>query len=131
MGKTALAILVVLGFGGLARAQRPAAQLRHPSYVETRTARVLAALLRFVPARTVEEQQDRLSAARARDALRLPGGLPESLQAGACGAALFGAAVVLAAHAPAALRPIVDGPVHLGPALFDSGGLGAGIGGRF
>jgi hypothetical protein len=130
MGKTVLAILVVLGFGGLARAERPVARLRHESYVETRTRRVLAALLRFATVRTSEEEQDRLTSLRARDALRLPGGA-ESLQAAGYGAALFGAAMVLAAHAPAALRPLVDGPVHVGPALFDSGGLGAGVGGRF
>jgi len=46
------------------------------------------------------------------------------------GLAMFGAVTILAAHAPGALRAIFDGPVHLGPAVFDGGGMGAGIAGR-
>ncbi|HEY1586814.1 MAG TPA: hypothetical protein VGH63_14070 [Polyangia bacterium] len=30
-----------------------------------------------------------------------------------------------------AARAVVDGPVHVGPALFEGGGMGAGVGGRF
>lgn len=46
------------------------------------------------------------------------------------GIGMFSAATVLAAHAPGPLRVLFDGPIHLGPAIFDSGGMGAGIGGR-
>ena len=53
------------------------------------------------------------------------------MQSGAMGSAVMGAAVVLAAHAPTRLRAVVDGPVHVGPALFEGGGMGAGVGGRF
>jgi hypothetical protein len=38
---------------------------------------------------------------------------------------------VLAAHAPAPLRPLFDSRVHLGPAVFEGGGMGAGVGGTF
>ena len=44
---------------------------------------------------------------------------------------VMGAAVVLAAHAPKRVRVVVDGAVHVGPALFEGGGMGAGVGGRF
>jgi hypothetical protein len=37
---------------------------------------------------------------------------------------------VLSAHAPRPFRVIFDGPVHVGPAIFDGGGMGAGIAGR-
>jgi hypothetical protein len=121
--------LLLLGFQGTARADAPA-RIRKPSFVESKRDQVLAAFLSFAAARTVEQQQDRLGAARARDALLRPGGAP-SLQAGAMGAVMMSAAVFVAAHAPARLRPLVDGPVHLGPALFEGGGMGAGIGGRF
>ena len=53
------------------------------------------------------------------------------MQSAALGSMVMGAAVVLAAHAPAGLRPLVDGPVHVGPALFVGGGMGAAVGGRF
>ena len=53
------------------------------------------------------------------------------MQSGALGSMVMGAAVVLAAHAPKRVRAIVDGPVHVGPALFEGGGMGAGVGGRF
>ena len=64
---------------------------------------------------------------RQRDALLLPGGAP-SLPAGAAVAALLGAAVVLAADAPEVLPPCVSAPLRVGPALFDGGGLGTGLG---
>ncbi|HEX8953053.1 MAG TPA: hypothetical protein VF945_14460, partial [Polyangia bacterium] len=84
----------------------------------------------FTSARTVEQDQNRLAQLRERDALLLPGGAP-SLQAGALGSMVMGAAVIFAAHAPARLRALVDGPVHVGPALLEGGGMGAGVGGRF
>jgi len=58
-------------------------------------------------------------------------GRAQNLQSGALGSAVMGAAVVFAAHAPARVRAIVDGPVHVGPALLEGGGMGAGVGGRF
>ena len=48
----------------------------------------------------------------------------------ALGMAMFGATTILSAHVPRPLRVIFDGPVHLGPAIFDGGGMGAGIAGR-
>ena len=44
--------------------------------------------------------------------------------------AMFGVATVLSAHAPRPFRILFDGPVHLGPAIFDGGGMGAGIAGK-
>lgn len=123
---------MMVGLGGVASAQAPA-QLHHQrdkSYVEHKSDQVFAAFLTFAPARTVEEQQNRLGAMRERDALLLGGGSP-STQSSAIGAMMMGATVVLAAHAPERLRPLVDGVVHLGPAVFDGGGMGAGLGGRF
>src|SRR5881394_3191215 len=112
-GTVAVAILVAMA--GAARAQAPV-QLRGKasggkSYIEHKSDQVFAAFLTFQPARTVEEQQNRLA----------------SLRASAVGAMMLSASVVLAAHAPARLRPVVDGVVHLGPAVFDGGGMGAGI----
>ena len=105
-------------------------QLHEKAYVAVKSEQVFAAFLTFASARTVEEQQNRLEQARDRDALMLPGGAP-SMRSGAMGAMVMGAAVVLAAHAPARLRTVVDGPVHVGPALFEGGGMGAGVGARF
>ncbi|HEY2748408.1 MAG TPA: hypothetical protein VGL86_27480 [Polyangia bacterium] len=101
-----------------------------PSYFEERSAAVFASFLSFTAARTVEEDQNRLQQLRDREALLLPGGAA-SLRAGMMGSMVMGAAVVLVAHAPRRVRAIVDGPVHVGPALFEGGGMGAGIGGRF
>ena len=42
---------------------------------------------------------------------------------------MFTAATLLAAHAPEPFRVLFDGPVHFGPAIFQTGGLGVGIGG--
>lgn len=133
MRNTMLAVAMLLGLSGAASAEvrlRTSARGHGRSYVEVTSARVMAAFLVFQPARTVEEQQNLVEEARARDALLVYGGQP-SLQAGALGAALLGAAVVLTAHAPRALRPLFDGPVHFGPALFNGGGMGAGVGARF
>jgi hypothetical protein len=74
--------------------------------------------------------QDLLELSRRRDRLLLfRQGL---LRVGdlATGLALFLGTTVMAAHAPRGLRVIFDGPVHLGPAVFNGGGMGAGIGGR-
>ena len=130
----AAAVAFLIGMGGAARAQAPV-QLHGraaagKSYVEHKSDQVFAAFLTFQPARTVEQQQNRLAAARERDALLIAGGSP-STQAGALGAMMMSATIVLAAHAPERLRPIVDGVVQVGPAVFDGGGMGAGLGGRF
>jgi hypothetical protein len=119
MGTTMLAMMVVAGVSNQA-----------PSYFEQKSAQVFAAFLAFKPAHTVEEEQNRVQQAREHDELLLPGGRA-SMQSGAMGSMVMGAAVVFAAHAPAKLRPLVAGRVHLGPALFDGGGMGAGIGGHF
>lgn len=102
----------------------------HESYVEQKNAAVMRSFLTFKSERTVEEGQNRVQQARDRDQLLLGGRAP-SLQAGALGSMVMGAAVVLVAHAPKCVRAIVDGPVHIGPALFEGGGMGAGVGARF
>jgi hypothetical protein len=119
MGSTMLAMVVVLG-----------APHGKPTYFEQKSAQVFASFLTFTTERGVEEQQNRLAAARERDGLLLPGGAP-SMQSGAMGSMVMGAAVVMVAHAPKRVRAVVDGRVHIGPALFEGGGMGAGVGGRF
>lgn len=120
MGTTMLAMVMILG------APAP----RHESYVAEKNAAVMRSFLMFKSERTVEQDQNRVQQMRERDQLLLGGRAP-SLQAGALGSMVMGAAVVLAAHAPKSVRAIVDGPVHVGPALFEGGGMGAGVGARF
>jgi hypothetical protein len=119
MGSTMLAMVAVMGVAH-----------HEPTYFEERSAAVYASFLSFGTARTVEEDQNRLQQFRDRDALLLPGGAP-SLQSGMMGSMVMGAAVVFVAHAPKKVRAVVDGPVHVGPALFEGGGMGTGVGGRF
>ena len=117
---TTLALLMIVG-----------APTHHAaSYFEAKNEQVIRSFLLFKTVQPVEREQDGVGLARERDTLLL-GGRTQSLQSGAMGSAVMGAAVVLAAHAPARLRAIVDGPIHVGPALFESGGMGAGIGGHF
>jgi hypothetical protein len=99
------------------------------SYVEAHSRQVWHSMLRFRTVRTVEQQQDSLDWYRERDRLSLFA--PAQTQSASYGVALFGAITVLAAHAPRSLQVLFTGPVHLGPAIFDGGGLGAGVGGRF
>jgi hypothetical protein len=120
MGTTMLAMVMILG------APAP----RHESYVEQKNAAVVRSFFLFKSERSVEQDQNRVQQARDRDELLLGGRAP-SMQAGALGSMVMGAAVVLAAHAPKKMRAVVDGPVHVGPALFEGGGMGAGVGGRF
>ena len=120
MGTTMLAMVMILGASGP----------RHESYVEEKNAAVMRSFLLFKAERTEEQNQDRLAQARERDMLLLGGRTP-SLQSGALGSMVMGAAVVMVAHAPKRVRAIVDGAVHVGPALFEGGGMGAGVGGRF
>ncbi len=121
MGSTMLAMLMIVGAPG---------HHHRATYFETKNEQVVRSFLQFKAAHTVEREQNLLGLARERDLLLLGGRAP-SLQAGALGSMVMGAAVVLAAHAPDKLRPLVDGPVHVGPALFEGGGMGAGVGGRF
>jgi hypothetical protein len=74
--------------------------------------------------------EDELAVLRDRDKLLLFRGPQPQGAAVGIGVAMFGAATLLSAHAPRALRVLFDGPVHLGPAVFDGGGMGAGIGAR-
>jgi len=103
---------------------------RQVSYFESRNEAVIRSFLIFKTAQPVEREQNLVEEARERDELLL-GGRVQNLQSGALGSAIMGAAVVLAAHAPARVRAIVDGPVHVGPALLEGGGMGAGLGARF
>jgi hypothetical protein len=121
-------VALVLGLAGTASAEAPH-ELHKKSYVATKNAQVFASFLMFTTAQTVEEQQNRLQSARQRDGLVLPGGA-QSMQSGAMGAMMMGAAIVVAAHMPERVRVVVDGSVHFGPARFEGGGMGAGVGGR-
>jgi hypothetical protein len=132
MRNTILTLVVaMLTSSAPASAEERLARLRQDSYVATHSAQVLHAFIKFSTARGVEQQQDRLTTLRDRDALLLPAGTTPSARAGSYGALMMGASIVLAAHAPARLRPIFDGRVHAGPALLDGGGMGAGVAGRF
>jgi hypothetical protein len=131
MRNTMLATMaLMLGVGGVARAEARVG-VQRKSYVETRNDRVIAAFWMFTTVQEFERQQNPLEGPRERDALLLPGGAP-SMRAAGMGAAMMGAAVALAAHAPEKVRAVVvDGRVHFGPALFEEGGMGVGIGGKF
>ncbi len=82
----------------------------------------------FVPA---AEGGDSLEVRRDRDRLVLFRG-PQS-QGGALsiGLAMFAGTTIASAHAPRALRFLFDARAHLGPAIFDGGGMGAGVAGHF
>jgi hypothetical protein len=80
----------------------------------------------FAPVKTAEG----LDIRRERDRLLLLRGPQDPSSALALGAAMFAATTFLSAHAPRPLRTVFDGPIHLGPAIFDGGGMGAVIGGR-
>ena len=116
---------------------RPAAadaglmRARHKSYVAVKNEQVMASFFIFRTQQQADRAQDPLRLLRERDELLLPAGRAPSLASGGLGAAMLAAGVVLAAHAPASLRPLVDGPVHLGPALYDGGGMGLAVGGKF
>jgi hypothetical protein len=76
------------------------------------------------------EAGDALEVRRDRDRLVLFRGPQSQGGAVAVGLAMFIATTVSSAHAPRPLRVMFDGPVHIGPAIFDGGGMGAGIAGR-
>lgn len=136
----------------------PAPLVTAPTFVEFHSARVENDLLLFQPAHVVTPPVhardaelfakppakkppmrlftpvnvvDALEVRRERDKMLLFRG-PQPAQGGsiALGAAMFGATTILSAHAPRPLRVVFDGPAHLGPAIFDGGGMGAGIAGR-
>jgi len=71
-----------------------------------------------------------LSQMRDRDTLLLYGPPAGNATSVAAGIALFSTVVVAAAHAPAPLRVLFDRRLHVGPALFDGGGMGAGVAGQ-
>ena len=73
--------------------------------------------------------EDLLEQARERDQLLLFRDQRESGQSVSYGVAMFGTMTMLAAHAPKKVRAIFSGPIHLGPAIFDSGAMGVGIAG--
>jgi len=81
----------------------------------------------FVPA----EGGDSLEVRRDRDRLVLFRGPQSQGGAVAIGLGMFAATTILSAHAPRPLRVLFDARVHLGPAIFDGGGMGAGLAGRF
>src|SRR5690349_20513103 len=91
---------------------------RAPSYVQSKNALVQHAFLRFSTAQEYEQQQNRLDLLRDRDRLQLFGLTQNDSNAG-YGVAMFAAATILSAHAPWFMRPLFDGPVHVGPAVFD------------
>lgn len=97
--------------------------LRPPSYFEQHSARVERDLLIFQHGYTLERM-------RERDALELYGPTPGTSTSTALGIGLFSSIVVSSAHTPRALRFAFDRSFHLGPAIFDGGGMGAGLGGR-
>ncbi len=76
------------------------------------------------------EAADALEVRRDRDRLLLFRGPQAQGGSVAVGLAMFIATTISSAHAPRPLRVVFDGPVHLGPAIFDGGGMGAGIAGR-
>ncbi len=132
MRNTLLVIGMVLGLAGSASARSQRVPPR--SSVMKTNDRVVRSFFVFRTLRSAEQQQDRLQVARERDRWNLNAARPAVMTTeGAYGAAVLAASVFMAAHAPGPLQPLFDGErvVHLGPALFEGGGMGAGVGGRF
>lgn len=97
--------------------------LRQPSYFEQHSARVERDILLFHHGYTLETM-------REHDTLELYGPTPGSAASTAAGIGIFSAVVVGAAHTPRALQFAFDRSLHLGPAIFEGGGMGAGFGGH-
>jgi hypothetical protein len=74
---------------------------------------------------------DGLEVRRDRDRLVLFRGPQSQGGAVAFGLAMFAVTTILSAHAPRPLRVLFDARIHLGPAIFDGGGMGAGLAGHF
>lgn len=101
----------------------PPPSLPPPTYFQRHSARVEHDMLLFQHGYTLEYMRD-------RDALQLYGSTPGTNTSTGLGIGLFSAVVVSAAHTPPFLRFAFDRSLHLGPAVFDGGGMGAGFGGR-
>ena len=101
----------------------PIPALREPSYFEQHSARVTRTMLMFHHGYTLERMRD-------RDTLELYGPTPGTNTSTAAGIGIFSAVVVSAAHTPLPLRFAFDRSLHLGPAIFEGGGMGAGFGGH-
>jgi hypothetical protein len=101
----------------------PMRSLRRPSYFEQHSVRVERDLLMFQHGYTLEQM-------REHDTLELYGPTPGNGTSTVLGVGVFSAVVVTAAHTPPALRFAFDRSLHVGPAIFDGGGMGAGFGGR-
>jgi hypothetical protein len=95
---------------------------RASSYFQERSDRVEHSFHHFMHGNALEDM-------RARDQIRLYGPALGGVGAAANGVAIFSSAVIGAAHAPRPLRVLFDRQFHLGPAIFDQGGMGAGFGG--
>ncbi len=117
-------VLIALASVTAAAAQEVARVPPPPSYFSQHEQRVERATIVYQRGYTLDELRD-------RDRLELYGVAPGGARATALGGAMFGGRVVMSAHAPAPLRPLFDARLHLGPALFWGGGLGAAAGGRF
>ena len=85
--------------------------------------------LTFMPPSHTDDQLE-ISRLRERLLLFRDGEASSRGASVATGIAMFGATTLLSAHAPKPLRVLFDRKIHLGPSVFDGGGLGAGIGGR-
>jgi hypothetical protein len=119
--------------GGAARADEPPVWLvaptvsepprPHPSYFEEHSARVTRNIHMF-------QSSYSLDTMRERDTLSLYGPTPGTNLSTGLGTGLFTALVVSTAHTPEWLRFAYDRALHLGPAIFEGGGMGAGFGGR-
>lgn len=101
----------------------PPPSLRPPSYFERHSARVEHDMLIFQHGYTLDYM-------RERDTLRLYGPTPGTNASTGLGVGLFSAIVVSSAHTPLFLRFAFDHALHVGPAVFDGGGMGGGFGGR-
>lgn len=100
------------------------APLRRPSYFEQHAARVERDMLIMDHGYTLERM-------RERDELQLPGKTPGTSTSTTFGVGLFSGLVVSSAHTPRALQFAFDRSMHLGPAILEGGGMGAGFGGAF
>jgi len=101
----------------------PPPSLPPPTYFQQHSARVERDMLLFQHGYTLDYM-------RERDTLLLYGSTPGTNTSTGLGIGLFSAVVVSAAHTPPFLRFAFDRSLHLGPAVFDGGGMGAGFGGR-
>lgn len=103
--------------GAWRRCELDAGAMRLHSYFQRHANRVADDMLHFNRSYTLESMRER------DEWLRF--GTVGGPTAAAIGANLFSGAVVTSAHGPRQLRAL-----HLGPAIFDGGGMGAGFGGR-